>query len=157
MADENMRALAHSGDAVRQSHAGRVCLRLVQTETGQQPIAPAAALQRWIARGTWASPRSPGRADGERHHAGGRVSPAAATAGIATGQAHHALVVPNRAVRTQNGNHYVYILKDGQVTQVAVTLGTSSNANAEIFGGNLHEGDAVILNPPASLVSSNGG
>lgn len=64
-----------------------------------------------------------------------------------------ALLVPNRAVRLVDGNRVVYILKDDQPQQVKVELGASSDTNSVLIGGDLKEGDLIILNPP----SSNGG
>ena len=62
-----------------------------------------------------------------------------------------AVLVPSRAVRLVNNNYVVYILKDGLPQQVSISLGSSSDTMSEIVGGDLKEGDEVILNPPASL------
>lgn len=58
------------------------------------------------------------------------------------------LLVPNRAVRIVDGNRVVYILKDGLPTPVKVRLGSNSDSTSEVIGGDLKEGDTIILNPP---------
>lgn len=59
------------------------------------------------------------------------------------------LVVPNRAVRVLEGERVVYILKDGFPTPVEIRLGSTSDAQSEVVGGDLKIGDLIVLNPPA--------
>ena len=59
------------------------------------------------------------------------------------------LLVPNRAVRVVNNQRVVYILKDGQPVEVAITLGATSDLYSQVTGGDLKEGEAIIINPPA--------
>lgn len=61
------------------------------------------------------------------------------------------LLVPNRAVRVVDGNRVVYVLKGGAPTQVKIRLGSTSDTNSEVVGGDLKEGDLIILNPPATF------
>lgn len=61
-----------------------------------------------------------------------------------------ALLVPNRAVRVVDGQRVVYILKDGILTPVTVRLGATSDSMSEVVGGDLQEGDSIVLNPPAA-------
>jgi HlyD family secretion protein len=68
-----------------------------------------------------------------------------------------AVLVPSRAVRLVNNDYVVYILKDGMPQQVSVRLGSSSDTMSVVVGGDLKEGDEVILNPPASLQPGGGG
>lgn len=75
-------------------------------------------------------------------------------ANIAVNQLKNVLVVPNRAIRTQNGQRIVYLLKNGIPTPVNITLGASSNTTSEVVGGDVHEGDQIILNPPTQLFSA---
>ena len=63
------------------------------------------------------------------------------------------LLIPNRAVRLVDGERVVYVLVDGQPVQVKIKLGTSSDTMSVLVGGNIKEGDQIILNPP----SNNGG
>jgi HlyD family secretion protein len=58
------------------------------------------------------------------------------------------LLVPNRAVRLVNGQRVVYVLVDGQPAQKEVRLGSSSDTMSVVAGGDLGEGDLIILNPP---------
>jgi HlyD family secretion protein len=58
------------------------------------------------------------------------------------------LLVPNRAVRTVNGARVVYILQNGQPVPVKVSLGVSSDTESAVTGGELKEGDLIVLNPP---------
>ena len=63
------------------------------------------------------------------------------------------LLIPNRAVRLVDGERVVYVLVDGQPVQVKIKLGTSSDTMSVLVGGDIKEGDQIILNPP----SNNGG
>ena len=67
-----------------------------------------------------------------------------------------ALLVPNRAVRVINGQQIVYILKDNQTVAVSVRLGAVADTNSEVLGGDLKEGDLIILNPPSSAGNGQG-
>jgi HlyD family secretion protein len=58
------------------------------------------------------------------------------------------LLVPNRAVRVQNGQRVVYLLRDGLLSQENVTLGASSDVMSQLLEGNIHPGDLIVLNPP---------
>ena len=61
------------------------------------------------------------------------------------------LLVPNRAVRIVDGERVVYVLVDGLPVMTTVRLGSSSDSVSEVIGGDLKEGDLVILNPPATF------
>jgi HlyD family secretion protein len=61
------------------------------------------------------------------------------------------LIVPNRAVRVVDGNRVVYILQNGAPVMVEITLGFSSDTVSEVIGGDLREGDLIVLNPPATF------
>lgn len=58
------------------------------------------------------------------------------------------VLVPNRAVRVQDGQRVVYIMNNGQLEAVKVTLGSSSGDYSEMVDGSLKVGDNVVLNPP---------
>jgi HlyD family secretion protein len=68
-----------------------------------------------------------------------------------------ALLVPNRAVRVINSKRTVYILQNGQPVAVEVRLGATSDTNSEVVGGDLKEGDLIILNPPSNAFGPGGG
>lgn len=65
----------------------------------------------------------------------------------------NSLLIPNRAVRLVDGERVVYVLKNNTPERVKVTLGASSDTMSVLTGGDLQEGDLIILNPP----SFNGG
>ncbi len=80
-----------------------------------------------------------------------------AAVNIIVNQVKGQLLVPNRAVRLVNGNRVVYILLNGKPQEVTVMLGASSDTMSVVTGGNLREGDLVILNPPAQIGPGAGG
>jgi len=61
------------------------------------------------------------------------------------------LLVPNRAVRFKDGERIVYTLVDGELTPIAVTLGSTSESTSEVIDGELEVGDIVVLNPPVEF------
>ena len=68
-----------------------------------------------------------------------------------------AILVPNRAVRLVDGQRVVYILgEDETPQQVIIRLGASSDNVSVVVGGELKEGDDVILNPPAEFTGGGG-
>lgn len=69
------------------------------------------------------------------------------------------LLVPVRAVRTQDGQTVVYVLPPGAARPepVPITLGASSGTLVEVLEGDLKEGDLVVLNPPTQTLNLFGG
>jgi len=61
------------------------------------------------------------------------------------------LVVPNRAVRVVDAKRVVYILQNGVPTPVKIELGSTSDTESEVTGGDLKIGDTIVLNPPATF------
>lgn len=58
------------------------------------------------------------------------------------------LLVPNQAVRLENGQQVVYVMTPGEGMQaVPVTLGSSSDVYTQVLEGELEAGDLVVLNP----------
>lgn len=70
-----------------------------------------------------------------------------AAVNIITSEIDDVLMVPNRAVRVVEGQRVVYILQDGEPLVVEIELGGSSDTQSEVVGGDLKEGDQIILNP----------
>jgi HlyD family secretion protein len=66
------------------------------------------------------------------------------------------LLVPNRAIRVVDGQRVVYILADGELKQIPVVMGATSDTTSEIIGGVLQSGDVVVLNPPSNIFDENG-
>jgi HlyD family secretion protein len=78
------------------------------------------------------------------------------TAGVnlVVSQLEDVLRVPNRAVRVLEGERVVYILDpNGLPTPVDIVLGASSDTYSEVVGGDLAEGDVIVLNPPTDFSS----
>ncbi len=76
---------------------------------------------------------------------------------IVVAQKENVLLVPNQAVRLENGMQVVYTMDPTagpEPLPVEVTLGSSSETHSELLTGELQEGDLVVLNP--SDVSSSG-
>jgi HlyD family secretion protein len=80
-----------------------------------------------------------------------------AAVNIVVDQITGALLVPNRAVRVVDGQRVVYILSNGKLQQVNVTLGASSDTQSQVTDGELKVGDQIVLNPPQDLFGLNGG
>jgi len=66
------------------------------------------------------------------------------------------LLVPNRAVRLIDGERVVYLLVDGQPVKTGIRLGPSSDTVSVVAGGDIKEGDTVVLNPPVEFGPSGG-
>jgi len=75
---------------------------------------------------------------------------------VTTKEASDVLLVPNRAVRVVNGQRVIYILKNDQPVEISVRLGTVADTNSEVVGGDLKEGDLIILNPSSSAETGQG-
>jgi HlyD family secretion protein len=75
---------------------------------------------------------------------------------ITVKQLEDVLLVPNRAVRLMEGTRYVFVLRGVDVEAVAITLGASSDIVSEVTGGDLQEGDTIILNPSMDLMAMDG-
>jgi HlyD family secretion protein len=67
------------------------------------------------------------------------------------------LLVPNRAVRLSDSKRVVYLLVDGQPVKTEIRLGSSSDTMSVIAGGDIKEGDVIILNPPTEFGPGGGG
>jgi HlyD family secretion protein len=76
---------------------------------------------------------------------------------IIVNQVNNQLLIPNQAVRLVNGKRVVYVLVNGKPQPVDITLGASSDTMSVLEGGNLKEGDLIILNPPTQLGPGAGG
>jgi len=78
-----------------------------------------------------------------------------AAVNIVVSQIENVLLVPNRAVRVQDGQRVVFVMRDGVPVTVEITLGASSDTDSEVLAGDLKVGDLIILNPPL-IFSQNG-
>jgi HlyD family secretion protein len=66
-------------------------------------------------------------------------------------------LLQNRAVRLVDGERVVYVLENEQPVKKGVMLGSSSDTTSVITGGDIKEGDVIILNPPAEFGPGPGG
>ena len=80
------------------------------------------------------------------------------TAGVnvVVNQLENVVLVPNRAVRVQDGQRVVFVLRNGSLERVPVSLGASSDTMSQVLDGNLQNGDNIVLNPP-TIFSNTGG
>ena len=76
-----------------------------------------------------------------------------AAVNIIVNEINDVLYVPNRAVRLMENKRVVFVLRNGQLIEVPVEFGASSDVNSEIVSGDLQEGDQVVLNPPMELIT----
>jgi len=68
-----------------------------------------------------------------------------------------AVLVPNRAVRLVDGNRVVYVMgESGMPEKMRIRLGASSDTMSVVVGGDLKEGDQVVLNPPIEFQGGGG-
>jgi HlyD family secretion protein len=74
-----------------------------------------------------------------------------AAATITVSELNDILLIPNRAVRTLEGERVVYVLQNGSPVPVPVTLGRSSDTQSEVLESDLQEGDLIVLNPPTDF------
>ncbi len=67
-------------------------------------------------------------------------------------QDEEALLVPNQAIRVEEGTQVVYTVnKQGEIEAVPVVLGFSSSAYSEVLDSTLAAGDEIIQNPAVVL------
>jgi HlyD family secretion protein len=83
------------------------------------------------------------------------VKPGMTTAvNIVVEEVQDVLLIPNRAVRLVDDQRVIYVLdENNQALQIKIELGASSDSFSVLAGGDIQEGDLIILNPP----SQNGG
>jgi hypothetical protein len=55
-----------------------------------------------------------------------------------------ALTIPVEALFSEGGTDYVYVLKDGKLNKVEITVGATTDTEVEVLDG-LSEGDVVAL------------
>lgn len=78
-----------------------------------------------------------------------------AAVNIVVKEINDAVLVPNRAVRLVDGDRVVFVMgEEGMPEKVEIRLGSSSDTMSVVVGGDLGEGDTIILNPSADLTGS---
>ena len=80
------------------------------------------------------------------------------TAGVTVtvAQLDNVLTVPVRAIRTVSGKRVVFLLEGSALKPVIIELGSSADTMIEITGGDLKEGDTIVLNPPSQTTNFGG-
>ena len=79
-----------------------------------------------------------------------------AAVNIVVSQLEDVLLMPNRAVRLRDGMRVVFLIREGVLTQVEIAIGAVSDTYSEVVGGDVREGDLVVLNPPAADLLNSG-
>lgn len=77
-----------------------------------------------------------------------------AAANIIVDQVKDVLLVPNRAVRLQEGQYIVYVLRNNVPTPVEIEIGSSSDTYSEIKSGDVKPGEKIVLNPPSTFLTT---
>jgi RND family efflux transporter MFP subunit len=81
-----------------------------------------------------------------------READASSTAASANATAQAVTLVPQGAVKTDNGSTVVFVVRDQTVERRAVKIGGTDGDRVEVLAG-LKGGDRVVLSPPAELVA----
>ena len=76
---------------------------------------------------------------------------------ITVEQLNNVLLVPNRVVHLVNGQRVVYVLRNGQLSEIPVTLGATDDTSSIVISGDLSVGDVLVLNPPTNFTPGQGG
>jgi HlyD family secretion protein len=80
-----------------------------------------------------------------------------ASAAVVTDKKANVLLVPNRAIHVSGGQRTVTVLFEGQQIPVTVQVGLSNDTQSEITGGQLKDGDTLVLNATTAASSTRGG
>ncbi len=74
---------------------------------------------------------------------------------VITDQRDNVLLVPNKAIRTSNGQRTVTVLFEGQQITVPVTVGLTSDNTSEVTSSQLMEGDVVVVYGTTTTTTNN--
>ena len=77
-----------------------------------------------------------------------------ASVSITVTRLENVLLVPNRAIRLDNGDIVVYVLRNGEIEQIIVEIGSSSDSYTQIISGDLAVEDILVLNPPEDFFNT---
>jgi HlyD family secretion protein len=73
---------------------------------------------------------------------------------VTTAQVDDALLVPNKALRTVNGQRSVTVLFEGQQITVPVTVGLIGDSMTQVISDQLRVGDSVVVNGTSSSTTA---
>jgi HlyD family secretion protein len=79
-----------------------------------------------------------------------------AAVNIVTNLIEDTLLVQNRAVRLRDGNRVVYVLRNGVPVMTQIQLGVTADTLSQVVGGDVKEGDQLVLNPPVQFAPPSG-
>jgi HlyD family secretion protein len=79
-----------------------------------------------------------------------------ASAAVVTDKKANVLLVPNRAIHVVGGQRTVTVLFEGQQIPVQVQVGLTNDTNSEITGGQLKDGDTIVLNATTAASTTGG-
>jgi HlyD family secretion protein len=77
-----------------------------------------------------------------------------ASISIITDEVADALLVPNKAIRTSNGQRMVTVLFEGQQIMVPVSVGLVGDSYSQVVSDQLREGDIVVINGTTSTTTT---
>ena len=77
-----------------------------------------------------------------------------ATVSIITDEVVDALLIPNKAIRTTNGQRTVTVLFEGQPITVPVTVGLVGDTYSQVISDQLRLGDVVVINGTTSTTTT---
>jgi HlyD family secretion protein len=80
-----------------------------------------------------------------------------ASAAVVTDKKTNVLLVPNRAIHVVGGQRTVTVLFEGQQIAVPVQVGLTNDTQSEITGGQLKDGDTLVLNANTAASTNGGG
>jgi HlyD family secretion protein len=76
---------------------------------------------------------------------------------IVTNQVEGALLVPSTAIFTDTtGKQLVYLVQNGVLTEVPVTVGATSDTTSQVTGDSLQEGDSIVLSFASTTSTTSG-
>jgi len=73
---------------------------------------------------------------------------------ITTDEVHDALLVPNKAIHTSNGQKTVTVLFEGNQISVPVTVGLANSSMSQVTSSQLKEGDTVVVTGTTSSTTT---
>ena len=76
-----------------------------------------------------------------------------ATADIVISDISDAILVPSSAIRTVDSQKTVYLLQNGALVPVAITVGEVGDTQTQVTSGNINAGDLIVLNPTTATSS----
>ena len=86
-----------------------------------------------------------------------RIKPGmTAAVSVLTAEKPNTLVIPSQSIFSRDGLNYVYVLRDGQLEMVQVTVGAYSNQSIEVLKTEIAEGELIVINPPIDIISNFG-